>query len=125
MNEETKSSLNEFLTALAVVVLLVLVSNPFDFWMSSALYMILSGALAIAVLFFVIFVWREKAIDEREARLRLQSGRFAYLLGASVILVGVIFQTFTVHHVDPWLSFALVAMVLGKIVASAYGRKNN
>lgn len=82
--------------------------------------MAILGATLIVFALFASFILREKALDEREGIHRMYAGRTAFLAGASVIMVGLAYQTWK-DSVDPWLVVSLVAMVLTKIGARLYG----
>ncbi|MBI3589281.1 MAG: hypothetical protein HY093_02610 [Candidatus Liptonbacteria bacterium] len=115
--------IQELLISLAFIILLVLVANPFDFWMPSTLTMTAAMLLVATFGVFAVFVWREKAADEREKLHRLMAGRFAYLLGAAGLTAGIVVQSLS-HAIDPWLVISLAFMVLGKIVSLIYSRQN-
>ena len=108
--------LYESIISLVLVVLSVLLLNPFDFWMPD---MMLKSILACVVVVFAllaVFLMKERALDEREVKHRALAGRYAFLTGALILTLGIIFQSLT-HSVDPWLVSALVAMVISKFVA--------
>ena len=109
---------------IAVVLLLGLLVNPFGFWMPSAMAMMLMAALVIAFALFAAFFWRERARDEREHLHRLLAGRIAFLVGAGILVLGIVVQTAR-HELDPWLAAALAGMILGKIAGLIYGRSRH
>lgn len=114
-----KNNLLEFITALGLIVLSVLVLNPSRAWMPDAVLMLLLvGVLAVFCL-LAVFVVRESAVDEREMSHRALAGRTAFLVGSAVLVVGIISEGMT-HQVDPWLVLALVLMVLAKIGTRIY-----
>jgi putative transcriptional regulator len=104
-----------------LVVLLVLLVNPFDLLMPSRVTMLLLGGIGAFSLLFTSFIWKETAQDERENLHRLLAGRASFLAGAATLLMGIIIQTFS-HRLDPWLVIALGAMVLTKILTRWYSR---
>ncbi len=106
----------ELIFAVALVVLAVLLLNPFHFWMPNIAVMCM---LAIALALFGIFasfVLKEKVFDERDSVHRTLAGRNAFLSGATVIVLGIVFQGFK-HSIDPWLVIALITMVIVKIAS--------
>ena len=113
--------LQEIFISLALVVLLVLLLNPFDFWMPSAFLMMLVAGLVAIFVSFVSFVWRENAKDERESLHKSIAGRTAFLAGASVLVAAIVVHSFN-HTLDPWLVIALGVMILTKIIGLMYGR---
>ena len=105
-----------------VLLLLFALANPFDLYMLSMGGMIALALLVGAFMVFAAFVWGDaSAGDEREAAHQALVGRFAYLSGASTLLIGVIFQSLN-DILDPMLVVALGVMVLAKIFGTAYVR---
>ena len=115
------SLLNEILISIALVVLLILFLNPFDFWMPNKILMLMILILIVVFSIFASFIWREDAKDERQTLHKMIAGRFAFLVGSAVLVIGVVFQSFE-HKVDIWLILALGLMILAKIIGLIYGR---
>ncbi len=113
--------ISEALLAVAVIVALVLLLNPFNFIMTSAFTLTVIMILAVAMISFGVFIWREQPLDEREALHGLQAGRISYFAGAAVLVLAIIVQA-TQHHLDVWLAVALGVMVLVKLAVSAFNR---
>jgi uncharacterized protein involved in outer membrane biogenesis len=113
--------LQEFFISLVIIVFLVLLLNPFGFWMPDMAVMMTILGLSIVFIIFSSFIWKEKARDEREDIHRMFSGRAAYLSGTGVLLIGIIVQGFS-HSLDPWLLISLGAMVLAKTGGLLYSR---
>lgn len=98
-------------------------ANPFDLWMPEMTHMFVL-AVAVAVFgAFSVFVLMERAGDERENEHRHSAGRAAFLAGGAVLIVGIIIQTLA-HTLDPWLVWALLAMVAAKSIARVYSAYN-
>ncbi len=116
--------MKESVLALVFVFLLVLIVNPFHLWMPTMLHMVALVAVLAAFSGFSIFVLRERARDEREQLHRMQVGRIGFLVGASVLTVAVVIQEFY-DMLDVWLVFALVGMIVGKMIAGVYADHNN
>ena len=116
--------LQEIFVSLALIVLLVLFLNPFGFWMPSALLMMMVLGLIVIFALFSGFIWKEQARDEREMLHRMLAGRIAYLVGAGILVLGIIVQSLR-HELDSWLVFTLGAMILAKIIGIAYSRKKH
>jgi len=108
--------------ATLLLVVLLCVINPGHFWMPDMLAMTLSALLLVVFSIFAAFVWRERASDEREQLHKLLAGHTAFIIGASVLTLGLIFQSFS-HATDPWLALALGAMVLAKLAGIIWARK--
>ena len=78
--------------------------------------------LFVAFVLFAIFVWKEKAADEREQVHRMLAGRVAFLTGSSILVLGIIVQEMQ-GKLDKWLVYSLVGMIVAKVVALKYNRK--
>lgn len=111
--------MREIFASAALIALLVLLLNPFHFWMPTSMQMILVGAALAAFCAVAVFVLRERALDEREEAHRSFAGRSAFLVGSAFLLLGIVAQSFN-HAVDPWLLGALVAMIFAKLIARRY-----
>jgi hypothetical protein len=96
---------SEMLVAIAIVIALILLINPFKIIMTSAFTLTLIMILAVAVIAFAIFIWREKPNDEREALYSLKAGRISYFTGGGVLVLAIIVQSVH-HHLDIWLALA-------------------
>lgn len=103
----------EAVLAIALIVLLIFVANPFGQWMPDPVLMLVCVFLAIAVALFAGLVWRERALDEREEQHRAIAGRYAYIAGLLILVVGIIVQSAR-HQLDSWLVLALGVMVFIK-----------
>lgn len=102
--------------AVALIVLLALLIDPFMYWMPTGMHMIvLLGATAMAALWsgFVVY---ERAHDEREVALTMHAGRIAYLSGIAVLTIALVVQGIQ-YTIDPWIPLALGVMVVAKITA--------
>jgi len=111
----------EALATIILVGLVVLLLNPSNLWMPQPVQMSALAGVVVVFLVFASFVWREGALDEREAAHRNFAGRVAYLSGVSVMMAGIIIQS-TRHNLDSWLVISLLVMVVAKLVAVYYSR---
>lgn len=110
----------EILLGIAILGLAAFLWNPYGLWMPAAVAT-MGAALLVAVFgVFATLIWRERAADEREEFQRMRAGRFAFLAGAAILVLGIIIQSFS-HAIDPWLVGALAAMVLAKLIARRDG----
>lgn len=116
--------LGEMIISLTLIILTILLLNPFHFWMPNQLHMLMIAGLVIAFIFFSVFIWKEKSADEREQMHKASAGRWAYLIGSAVLVVGIVIQSLN-HTLDPWLIIALVGMVFAKIAGFIYSERNN
>lgn len=96
--------------------------NPFHVWMTDTFHMLILGLLVVAFGVFTVFVIREKAYDEREATQRMLAGRAAFLIGATTLLIGIMWQAIT-GVVDAWLILTLCSMVVAKAGAHVYSER--
>ncbi len=106
----------EIISGILLVIFGFLLTDPVGSYMPSGVAM---TGLALAVLAFgtfVSFVLRERPRDEREEIHRGFAGRVGFLAGAGILMLGIVLQSLA-HTLDPWLVYALIAMVVGKIVA--------
>lgn len=118
-----KNNIKEIIVALSLVIIAVLLLNPFHFWMPDMLVVCM---LAIALALFGVFasfILREKSADERDDQHKSLSGRNAFLAGSGVLTLGIAIQGYT-HTVDAWLVIALVVMVFAKIVTRIWSDRN-
>ena len=118
-----KNNLFHIVTAAALVIVLVLLTDPFMYWMPPMAAM---GALLCAAVLLLLwsgFVMYENATDEREAMHRMNAGRVAYLSGVAVLTVALIVQGLS-HQSDPWIAGALAVMVLSKLGARLFFENN-
>lgn len=112
----------EVTTSLVLLVLAVLLLNPFGFWMPDFVLMCILALMFVAFALFAAFLLRENAFDERELLHRMFSGRVAFLTGTTILTVGIVVQSLE-HDVDLWLVLALVGMVLSKLISRIYSDK--
>ncbi len=116
--------LQEISISVILVILLVFFLNPFDFWMPNTLLMMMVLGLVVVFGLFASFVWRENHRDEREGLHKMMAGRIAFLVGAALLTLGIITQSFN-HNLDPWLVFILSGMIVAKVATLIYGRIKN
>lgn len=113
--------LQEIFVSSIMIILLVLLINPFDFWMPNSFLITIIFWLIIAFSIFSIFIWKEHIQDEREESHRAFAGRVGFIVGSGILLLGIILQCFQ-HNLDIWLVITLIAMILAKIVGLIYSR---
>lgn len=117
----SNNTVQEIVASLVLLTLLTLLVNPWGLWMSSPLVMMLLIGFAIVFALFASFVWREKVRDEREGLHRMLAGRMAFLVGAGMLVLGIMVQSWR-HALDPWLALTLGAMIVAKIIGRIYSR---
>ncbi len=113
----------EILVPIALVVLAVLLLNPFHFWMPDMMVMGMLAVLLVLFAIFASFILKEKAFDERDAMNRSLAGRNAFLAGSVILMLGIVVGGYK-HSIDPWLVIALIVMVIVKIATRFWSDKN-
>jgi hypothetical protein len=117
-----KNNIKETIVTLGLIVIAVLLLNPFHFWMPDMMVM---SMLAIALVHFGVFasfILREKAVDERDDQHKALAGRNAFLAGSATLILGIV-QGYS-HAVDEWLVVALIVMILTKIGTRKWSDRN-
>jgi len=112
----------DFLIPIILIVSLILLANPYMFWMPTTLHMMVLVVLIVCFVIFGSFIWKEKVADERENLHRFVVGRYAFLAVTSVLLLGIIIQTIN-HTLDIWLVAGLVTGILTKVIGSLYTQR--
>lgn len=116
--------MNSFIPELVIAALLVILAallwNPF--WMPMGLVLVVLVIFVVLCGGFVGFIWHERGGDERDALIRHVAARFAYLSGALILAVGIIYETLVHHVVDKWLLAAFMITVLAKAAGYAWGK---
>ncbi|OGI89147.1 hypothetical protein A2911_01025 [Candidatus Nomurabacteria bacterium RIFCSPLOWO2_01_FULL_40_15] len=118
-----KNNFKETFVTFCLVLVAVLLLNPFHFWMPNV--MVMSMLVIALVLFgiFASFVLKEKNFDERDSVHRALAGRNAFLAGSSVLMIGIVVGGYT-NSVDSWLVVALVSMIIIKIATRIWADRN-
>lgn len=118
-----KNNTKEIIITVLIVLISLLLLNPFDFWMPNMMISLILIVTLVLFGFFASFILREKVIDERDGTHRTLAGRNAFLIGSGVILVGILVQAYQ-HNVDTWLVVALIVMIITKISSRIWSDKN-
>lgn len=114
----------EILTGIVVLIILVCFLNPTKLLMPDSLIMMLMIALVLFFLVLIGLVWQEVPADERDLVHINKSGRYAFICGSIILVLGVSVQALN-HNIDPWLIYALATMVLIKIISRFLHRIRN
>jgi len=114
-----KSIYVQLVSAALVLVLATFLLNPFHFWMPDMAQMAALGCLLVAFAVLSIYLFQERAGDEREVAHRMLAGRIAFFAGSLVLVVGITIESM---HGTPnvWLVLSLAGMILGKVAARLY-----
>lgn len=107
------------IVSIVFLVLLLLVANPFDFWMPTTVQYLSVAAVAVVGALYAGLIYKERPRDEREESLRGNSGRAAYLVGVGVLILGVVVPILNGGHPSLWVLGALAAMVVAKVLHNA------
>lgn len=118
-----KNNIKETIITLGLIVIAVLLLNPFHFWMPDMMVMSMLACVLVLFAIFTSFILREKSIDERDEQHRTLAGRNAFLAGSATLILGIIVQGYS-HAVDEWLVIALIVMVVAKIGTRIWSDKN-
>lgn len=102
-----------FFSSIILILLGVILADPFDITMNNMTLLVISGLLLASFGVFAGLLWHEKAADEREGQIIDRGGRFSYLTGLSVLIIALVAQSFN-HSVDIWIVAAVVTMILSK-----------
>ena len=117
--------IKQITTGIILIILLVLITNPMSFWMPDMAHVTILICAVILFGVFASFILREKPVDERDDTHRMLAGRNAFLTGAAVLVIGIIYQKFSgTGEVDIWLIVTLVVMILAKISSRLYSDSN-
>lgn len=108
-----KFPLSLMASSTALIVLGILLTDPFDLTMNNMALVVISGLLLASFGIFAGLFWLENAADEREAVLVDKAGRLGYLSGLSVLVIALVLQSFN-HSVDAWLVLTIAVMILSK-----------
>lgn len=115
----TKNTYIQIISAVAVLILAILLLNPFHFWMPGMAQMAMLGCLLIAFAVLSVYLLQENGGDEREAAHRMLAGRVAFFIGSLILVIGIAVESM---HGTPnmWLVLSLAGMILGKAATRFY-----
>lgn len=105
--------------ALLLIALFVLLSDPFMVWMPPVAVVCALIGVAGIMSVWAGFVMKERAHDERELLHRMNAGRVGYLSGIAVLTAAFVIQGLQ-GTIDSWIAFALIVMVVSKLIARIY-----
>jgi len=115
--------INEVIVAVSFGVLLLLLVNPWSFWMPEAITYASVMVLFVLASFFAGLVFKSVSQDEREEAHLLFASRAAYFAGVIVLLIGVSYQALY-DHADPWLAGTLAIMVIVKALSHIWAKRH-
>jgi len=114
--------INEIIIAIAFGVLLLLLVNPWYFWMPDTITYATIAVLFVLAGLFIGLALKSAPQDEREESHLLFASRTAYFSGMIILLAGVSYQALT-NHVDPWLAGVLAVMIIAKVLGHAWAKR--
>lgn len=117
------NSFKEIVVASTLIVLVVLLLNPFHFYMPGMMVMTILALALVAFGFIASFILREQVGDERDSVHKTRAGRLAFLAGSGVTIIAILVQSQT-HSVDPWIVLTLSVMVITKIASRVWSDYN-
>ena len=109
-----KNYIQEVIVASILATIAALLWNPY--WMPMGVVYAVLVCFMLVLGGFVVFIWRERGGDEREVFIRHAAGRVAYIMSSCALALGIVWQTVTVHTVDPWLVASFILALLAKIL---------
>ena len=118
-----KNNIKEIIITVCLIVITILLLNPLHFWMPNMMVMLMLALALLLFCVFAVFILREKIFDERDDIHRTLAGRNAFLIGATVLMLGILLQGYF-HSIDPWLVIALIAMIIVKITTRIWSDRN-
>lgn len=116
--------LPETIVSIALFMITLLLFRPMYLLMPESSHSVIVFFLVIIFIIFAAFVWRERGGDEREIYHKYMAGRFAYLVGSSALVIGIVVQSLK-DSIDIWLLIALLAMTLTKTAALIFSQLKN
>jgi amino acid transporter len=119
MNNMEKPPIKEFILSIALIVLLIVLLNPFNFLMSDAVLMLTVALFVIAVGLIAGLALNERPRDERENVLVHTSARVGYISGIVILSLAIIIESLQ-HDLDFWLPLVFVIMILSKLIGRIY-----
>lgn len=122
MNKISPHLIRSTVAALVVIAALLLMMCPIPVIMLSMSQMVLVSMAALAFMVWVAFYWQERPVDERDELHQFLAARVSYLIGAAILMLGILVETLN-HHVNAWLVGALIGMILAKIIAKIFAEK--
>ena len=108
---------------MGLLVMSLLATAPDTIVMPSSLQMLLLAVVMMLVAGFLVFIWREQPVDEREAQNQAMASRQAYMVGVIILIVSIAVQGFR-HQSDAVEPIALFAMIATKLISQRSHDKN-
>lgn len=108
-------SLLDVVLLLGLTTISLLAVAPKKFVMPSSFQMVIVAVVLGLIAMFLVFLWREQPVDEREIQNQALASRSAYIAGSLVLIAALVIQSLH-HDLDPIVPVALLSMIATKIV---------
>ena len=118
-----KNNFKETIITTCLVLVAILLLNPFHFWMPSIIVLCILAVALVLFGIFASFILREKPIDERDNAHRALAGRNSFLIGSAVLMLAIAIEEYT-QSLDPWLVIVFIVMIVAKIATRIWSDKN-
>lgn len=121
MTERDTLFLGELLVSIAIIIVLIVLLDPFSFFVPRKIFVLVSLELAVNFGLFASFIAREQATDRHPSFRGMLSEKLGYLAGGILLVFGITIQTVR-GDLDRWLVLVLGSMVLVKMLALVKGK---
>ena len=88
-----KEFFSETVVGIVMLLLIIILVNPMEMLMATSTEMMLLIGIVLLFGLFALFVWREKASDEREIMHRMLADRIGFLTGSAALILGIIIES--------------------------------
>ena len=113
------NSITEYLIGTALVILLVLLANPYMLWMPTSSQMAIVLVASLLAIVYGSFVYKEQMGDERETLHRMLAGRTAFLASVASLTLALLVQAIT-SSIDLWIPATLAVTILAKLATRVW-----
>jgi hypothetical protein len=116
--------ISEILFSTLLIGVLITCLNPLNLLMPLPFITLIVIALLLIFGLFSVYIWNERKGDERQNYHKILSGHFAFLTGSIILVMGIVYQELN-SKLDPWLVYALIGMIIAKLLSQYYSEKKN
>ncbi len=119
ISDKINSKVKEYI--LGFLILVTFITYYFDLLKDG---MMMSGILAVVVMFYISMIWSEKVSDERDEYIRSKVDRMLYIITMILFLIDIIYKTF-IHESYMSEIIILTILALSKIFLSKLVKERN
>lgn len=119
ISDKINSKVKEYI--LGFLILVTFITYYFDLLKDG---MMMSGVLAVVVMFYISMIWSEKVSDERDEYIRSKVDRMLYIITMILFLIDIIYKTF-IHESYMSEIIILTILALSKIFLSKLVKERN